>query len=267
MNRRSGTATPLVTHRSYHSSVASDAHGVISGPTLTPISRPSSWRVVGDGDHRLARDVRREVVDQVRQARPGQRGPVHARPTPAGGADQVRHQGPEQVHADRLHHEEQPGDEHRQPPRQQPPAQRRPLPDGERDQHRERRDGRGDAELHPAEDRRDEEHARGPGDPEQPLVGLARAAPAARTGRRRAGRAASRTPTGTRASPRARRPAPGRAARRTQRGTGQPGSPRAGSSGSTPAAAATRCSPARPCTWPAAAARRPASAPAPASPG
>src|SRR5258707_11332408 len=49
MNLRSGTATPAATHRSYHSKVASDAHGVMTGPTFTPMSSPSScsWLAAG----------------------------------------------------------------------------------------------------------------------------------------------------------------------------------------------------------------------------
>ncbi|MFE3001142.1 hypothetical protein ACFXG4_39940 [Nocardia sp. NPDC059246] len=42
-NRRMGTRTAWVRQNSRHSSVAREAHGVITGPALVPISKASNW--------------------------------------------------------------------------------------------------------------------------------------------------------------------------------------------------------------------------------
>src|SRR5207244_4483180 len=46
---RVATASPAARHRPYHSRVASDAHGVASGPTFVPMTRASrvTWLATG----------------------------------------------------------------------------------------------------------------------------------------------------------------------------------------------------------------------------
>jgi signal transduction histidine kinase len=73
---------------------------------------------------RLAGDIGRQVVEQVGEHRTGHRR-VHHPHRPAVAADDTAEQRVQAVPADRLDHQEQPGDKDQQPPGEQAPRQRR----------------------------------------------------------------------------------------------------------------------------------------------